>query len=66
MSDHLTKVWIYVPQLTPASEVTVRALVTEYVNPTSQRLVDAAADIINREVSSLIKALLDARALRVA
>ena len=66
LSDYLAKVWTHVPQLTPASEATVRNLITEYVNPSSQRLVDAAAAIIHSEVDSLINALISRGALRVA
>jgi hypothetical protein len=64
--DFQAKVWKYVPKLTPASAKAVIALVNEYVSPKSARLVDKAADIIHREVDTMIKELIDRGALKVA
>jgi hypothetical protein len=53
------KVWQYVPQLTPASTKKVVALVNDYVKPSSVPLLNKAAKIINNEVDTLVKELVD-------
>ncbi|SAL05097.1 hypothetical protein AWB81_07017 [Caballeronia arationis] len=62
----LAKVWKHVPQLTPASQQKVQAIVREYVKPDSTVLVDAAASIIEGKLDILIRELIKAGALRVA
>jgi hypothetical protein len=52
---YFERVWRYVPQLTPASQATVRHLVEEYTDPTSAVLSAAAAQIIHDQVDSMIK-----------
>jgi hypothetical protein len=64
--SYFAKVWAYVPQLPPASQAKVKTLVTSYVNPTSTQLVEASARIIEREIDSLIEALLEKKALQPA
>jgi hypothetical protein len=63
-ANYFAKVWAFVPVLTPASQAKVEQLVTSYVDPASAPLMDAAAQIITKGVDSLIKALVDRKALQ--
>jgi hypothetical protein len=66
LADAYSKVWQYVPQFTAKAEAVVKAWATTYVEPTSATLVDAAARLIRAELDTLIKALLDKKALKAA
>jgi hypothetical protein len=60
----IAKVWVHVPRLPAASQAKVKALVTAYVSPTSTQLIDAAAEILQREIDMMIEVLIDLKALR--
>ncbi|GEM_PF-3053020 len=62
----LEKVWRYTPQLTAASQQKVQGIIAQYMDPTGNLLVDAAADIISRKVDLLISELIKAHALKPA
>ena len=64
LGTYFAKVWSYVPRLTPASQSTVKTLVTSLVNPKSAPFVEATAAIIHEECKTLIKVLIDKRALQ--
>lgn len=64
--SYFTKVWKYVPQLTESSRQRVLALAGEYLSPTSDHLVKAAADIITRDLDSIIKTLVRDKKLKAA
>jgi hypothetical protein len=55
---------VHVPRLPAASQAKVKALVTAYVSPTSTQLIDAAAEILQREIDMMIEVLIDLKALR--
>ena len=57
-SQYFDKAWKFVPRLTPASQTRLTALVREYTNPASTTLSDAAAEIIRKQVDSLISVLI--------
>jgi len=63
-ADYFSKVWKYVPQPTEASRKMLERLMSEYTNPESDALVDAAAEIITEQVDLLIERLIDAKGLR--
>ena len=65
-TPYFDKVWRFVPKLTPASQTKVAGLVHEYTNPGSTELSDAAAEIIGKQVDSLIKVLLKEKKLKPA
>ena len=54
------------PQPTEVSKQRVIALADEYLSPASDRLVKAAADIITRELDSMIKKLVRDKKLKAA
>jgi hypothetical protein len=60
----IAKVWVHVPRRPAASQAKVKALVTAYVSPTSTQLIDAAAEILQREIDMMIEVLIDLKALR--
>ncbi|RYC05226.1 hypothetical protein [Nocardioides zhouii] len=60
------KVWRHTPQPTPASVKDIVRLAHEYTNTDSDRLVNAAAEILSGNVNSLIKELLDQKKLKKA
>ena len=63
--DHyFEKVWRYIPKCTSASFVTLERLTKEYIDPKSQVLIDASAEIITEQVDLLVAKLLEAKALR--
>ena len=63
--DHyFEKVWRYIPKCTSASFLTLERLTKEYIDPTSQVLIDASAEIITEQVDLLVAKLLEAKALR--
>jgi hypothetical protein len=64
--NYFAKVWKFVPQLTDTSRQRVVALADEYLTPISSRLVKAAADIITRELDSMIKKLIRDNKLKAA
>jgi hypothetical protein len=57
LSSFMDGVWRYVPQLTPASQREVSNLMREYTDPGSAALVTAAAEIIKKQLDSLLKIL---------
>jgi len=59
-------VWKYVPRLTDASKRRVVDLANNYLVPTSDDLVKAAAEIITHDVDSLIEKLIRENKLRPA
>jgi hypothetical protein len=63
---YFDKVWKYVPKMTPASQTKFAGLVHEYTNPTSTVLSTAAAEIIRKQVDSLISVLLSQGKLKPA
>ena len=63
-ANYFAKVWAYVPQLPASSEAKVKGLITAFVNPSSAQLVDTFAKIIHNEVNSLIKLLIEKKALQ--
>lgn len=64
--SYFDKVWRYVPELTPASKQKVVNLMNEYTKPESTVLSQAAADIITKQVDSVIKVLKDKNKLKDA
>lgn len=62
--NYFAKVWKYVPQLPPASQAKVKTLVTSYVHPSSAGLIEAAAELIIKEVDFLIEELIKEKALQ--
>ena len=65
-ADHFAKVWKYTPQPTADSVKDIVRLVNEYTITASDRLVDAAAEILKSNVNTLIKELLDQKKLKKA
>jgi hypothetical protein len=62
--SYFERVWRFVPRTTASSFATLERLSTDYVNPKSQDLIDAAARIITDQIDLLIAKLLEAKALR--
>ena len=62
----IAKVWAHVPQLPAASQAKVKGIVASYVTPTSAPLVAAAAQILENEIDTMIKVLIENKALRAA
>jgi hypothetical protein len=65
-TPYFDKVWRFVPTMTPASQTKFTSLVHEYTNPSSTVLSTAAAEIIRKQVDSLIKTLLSEGKLKPA
>ncbi len=65
-SLHFERVWKHVPQLTPGSRAKLVTLTKDYTTPDSDPLVQSAANIIFRQVDSLITTLVNEKKLRPA
>jgi hypothetical protein len=65
-TPYYDKVWRFVPKMTPASQTKFTGLVHEYTNPSSTVLSTAAAEIVGKQVDSLIKVLLSEGKLKPA
>ena len=63
-ANYFEKVWRYIPKTTSASFLTLERLTKEYIDPKSQVLIDASAEIITEQVDLLVAKLLEAKALR--
>lgn len=66
LADHYAKVWKHTPQPTAASIKDIVRLINEYTITDSDRLVDAAAEILRSNVNTLIKELLNQKKLKKA
>lgn len=61
---YFEKVWRYVPQLTPASLEKVELRTREYTDPNSSKLVDASAQLIHKQLETLIEEIIAKKGLR--
>ena len=60
------RVWKHVPRPTPAAIAELERETTEYTNPDSEKLADAAAGLLHSELDSLLKILVKENKLQPA
>lgn len=58
------RVWRFTPRPTPAGRTAILRAVETFTDPTSAALVDATADLVTRQLDSLVKALIDSGRMR--
>jgi len=66
MQPLIDRVFAYLPKVTPSGLAQVNQAIATYTDPTSQSLIDTAAKLIEKQLSSLVTALLDSKKLKNA